>query len=179
MTGGCPFSVNENTMILSGNELMTLAAKAARGAGAPPQQAAEFGRAALCHMRAGRDTDQLLTALDALPAGVILDLPLRLTRILEGAQGTKAQGTLPLTGTPDLIHSYIDALPYAVATTARGETIDITLSLDTPAPPIPPARITLPKPLATRMSALAAQLLVPDSAASREGGAGAGLTDND
>ncbi len=62
-------------MSFSVNETQMLAQKAARGAGAHPAQAAHFGRAAVRHLAAGRDPDDLHAALDALPEGPIQTLP--------------------------------------------------------------------------------------------------------
>lgn len=166
-------------MILSGNELVALATKAARGAGAPPQQAAAFGRAALCHFQAGRAPQHLRAALDALPTGPILEIPLALTRLMEAAEGDVAEGVLRADAPSDFIQSYLEAQPFAITATASQDGFVLTCALSTPAPRVPSVRVTLPGGLAARMTALAAQLLVPDTAASRAGGAGAGLTDND
>lgn len=179
MTGGCRFLRNEPAVILSGNELVALASKAARGAGAPPQQAADFGRAALCHFQAGRAPQHLRSALAALPTGPILDLPLALIRIVERADGDAATGVLDLDAPADLIESYLEAQPFAVTSSHAQRGIEITCSLSTPAQRRPPVRITLPGGLAMQMTDDAARLLVPDTAASRASGAGAGLTDND
>lgn len=59
-------------MSFSINEIQNLASKAARGAGAPPAQAARFGRAVVYHVRAGRAERDILDAIDALPHGPIL-----------------------------------------------------------------------------------------------------------
>lgn len=166
-------------MILSANELVALATKAARGAGAPPQQAADFGRAALCHFQRGRAPQHLRAALDALPGGPILDVPLGVTRIIEGADCAEAIGVLTLDVPVDLLQSYLDALPYAVETKPSNAGLSVVVSLETPTPAASAVRITLPGGLASRMGELAARLLVPDTAASRASGAGAGLTDND
>ena len=166
-------------MILSGNELVALAAKAARGAGAPPQQAADFGAAAMRHFQAGRPPQHLRAALQDLPDGVILDLPLALTRIVEGAQGGQARGVVQSDAHTELVQSYLEAQPFAVTASATPAGLVAVCALETPAPRPAALRVTLPGGLARLMTDLAARLLVPDTAASRAGGAGAGLTDND
>lgn len=166
-------------MILSANELIALASKAARGAGAPPQQAADFGRAALCHLRTGRAPQHLRAALDALPTGPVLDVPVGITRIIERADGAEAVGVFIVDAPTDLLLSYLEALPCAVQAQPSNEGLSVVISLETPAPAASAVRITLPGGLASRMGELAALLLVPDTAASRASGAGAGLTDND
>lgn len=166
-------------MILSANEMVALATKAARGAGAPAQQAADFGNAALCHFQMGRAPQHLRGALDALPTGSILNVPLAITRIMESAEEAEAVGVLTLDAPTDLLHSYLEALPFAVKTEPASAGLAVSISLETPTPPALAVRITLPGGLAGRMTELAARLLVPDTAASRASGAGAGLTDND
>ncbi|WP_425038213.1 DUF3726 domain-containing protein [Primorskyibacter sp. S187A] len=59
------------------NEIEALATKAARGAGAPPAQAAKFGQAAVRHLAASRAEAALIDALQALPGGPILQFALR------------------------------------------------------------------------------------------------------
>jgi hypothetical protein len=62
-------------MTWSEAEILALATKAARGARAPPEQAARFGQAAVAHLHAGRGEPALIAALDALPGGPILTHP--------------------------------------------------------------------------------------------------------
>lgn len=166
-------------MILSGNELVALATKAARGAGAPPQQAADFGAAALRHFQAGRAPQHLRAALQVLPAGPILDVPLAIRRKIEAAMGDDAQGILEIDAPSELIQSYLDALPFVVATSSVGDGLAMTCAFETPAPRPSAQRIAVPGGLGRVMTDLAARLLVPDTDASRASGAGAGLTDND
>lgn len=124
-------------MSFSVNEVETLAAKAARGAGAPPAQAARFGRAAVHHLAAARDPEALLDALAALPRGPILDNALAPAPTPLGDSYREAQGRPP------------------------------------------PVRLSLSDALRDRLLALAQATYVPASTASRQAGAGAGLTDND
>ena len=159
-------------MIRSANEVMVLAAKAARGAGAPPAQAVQFGAAAIVHFRAGREVDELIQALASLPQGPILALPLAIARIAENAQ---TAGPLPQSDAL-LTQSYVEALAYAAHLDGNGV---LHLDLTKPAPRVQLARIDLPDEVYAAWSDLAAVLLVPESDASRLSGAGAGLSDND
>ena len=93
-------------MSRSSNEVMGLAAKAARGAGAPPAQAAQFGAAAAAHLGAGREIDVLVAALAVLPDGPIMTLPLDIARIAETAQDGLATGVVAADDVP-LVASYV------------------------------------------------------------------------
>ena len=162
-------------MTRSANEVMSLATKAARGAGSPPAQAAQFGSAAVVHLTQGRDIAALSAALAALPGGPILALPLVLTRIAEAQVEGTATGLIDQ-AEDTLAQSYVDALPCAAALTADGT---VHLDLHRPARRASVQRIDLPEKIYADWSALAAALFVPESDASRLSGAGAGLTDND
>jgi len=168
-------------MTRSANEVMNLAAKAARGAGCPPGQAADFGRAVVCHLIAGRDVAHLRRALAALPAGPILALPLAFARVIEGAIDGAANGIVPCDGggAAALTQSYAEALPFAQASTLSSEGLRIAIDITQPARVHISARVDLPDDLAKWMAELAARTFVPESEASRLAGAGAGLTDND
>lgn len=155
------------------NEVMTLAAKAARGAGAPPAQAARFGQAAVAHLCAGRNPEMLDRALAALPDGPVMALPLNLARVCEAPD---ASGPLEDGGWPELAESYVDALPCAATLNVDGT---LTVHLDAPAAPKSQARCEVSEDQIARWADLAARILVPESDASRLAGAGAGLTDND
>ena len=156
-----------------------LAAKAARGAGAPPAQAADFGRAAACHLTAGRLVNDLTSALNMLPTGPILELPLALRRILTDYQDKTATGSLSVKNYPQLVQSYIDFLPFAHVQSQEGDLLTLTLDLGTRTKRQAAARIDLPDDLAVTLNQLAARTFVPETEASRTAGAGAGLTDND
>jgi hypothetical protein len=157
------------------NEVTGLAVKAARGAGAPPAQAAQFGAAAVVHLCAGRDVQTLDAALDAVPAGPIMEYPLALARIAEAQKEGIAKGAFEV-DTAGLAQSYVEALPCQASLTTDHV---LHLDLNRPAERRQLPRIALPNEIYARWSALAAKLLVPESAASRISGAGAGLTDND
>jgi hypothetical protein len=163
-------------MIGSVNEITNLAAKAARGAGAPQAQAEAFGRAAARHLAEGRDTDELAAALAALPGGIILEMPLALMRVAEDrlTQARIAAGALP-----DLACSYAQSQGFACAVRREGADLVLSPQYDQPPPVLRMARLSLPGPLVDEMQQLAARLLVPETEASRLRGAGAGLTDND
>jgi hypothetical protein len=162
-------------MTRSMNEVMVLASKAARGAGAPPAQAAQFGAAAVVHLANDGERQDLHNALAALPEGPIISLPLEITRIAETARGGKAIGRIVADGTA-LLQSYVSTLPYQ-AQLLQGD--EIHLDLTKPAARLPVQRIDLPEDTYAEWNALAARLLVPESEASRLSGAGAGLSDND
>ena len=154
---------------------MVLASKAARGAGAPPAQSAQFGSAAVLHLAMDRDVSALNTALDALPDGPIIALPLALMRIAEAQVEGIATGVLDQFDAA-LAQTYVEALPCAAALTADGV---VHLDLNRPAKCAVVTRIDLPEKTYAAWTPLAAVLLVPESDASRLSGAGAGLTDND
>lgn len=163
------------TVIRSANEVMVLAAKAARGAGVPPEQASRFGAAAVLHLGGGGALDALDAALQAGPDGPIMSLPLVITRIAEGHKGGIAQGLLA----PDpsgLANSYVAALPCEASLQRDG-----TVRIDFNRPAVRPvvSRIDLPDETYGAWSVLAARLLVPESEVSRSCGAGSATSDND
>ena len=166
-------------MTRSANEVMTLAAKAARGAGAPPAQAAEFGRAVVCHLIAARDVAEIWVVLKALPKGPILTFPTAFARLAESAVAGQAKGVLACETTPELAQSYAEALPFSQSNDPVPNGLRLTLNLTKPATHKTVPRIDLPEDLAGWMADLAARTFVPESEASRLAGAGAGLTDND
>lgn len=87
-----------------------------------------------------------------------------------GADLTAALDTLP--------DGPIQTLPFAPEQTPLGQSYtEACAARDTR--PEPPPRLTLPEGLFEAFAALAHQTYVPATAASRVGGAGAGLTDND
>lgn len=164
-------------MTWSAAEILALATKAARGAGAPPEQSARFGQAAVAHLRAGRDAAVLIAALDALPGGPVLILPRRIDMRLSGADGDRA--TIVKPEADPLLDSYVDALPFQTSECATPEGAVVTVQLGAPRDRLGPRRITGCAKLVGHMSELAKAILVPDSDISRRAGAGAGLTDND
>lgn len=166
-------------MKCSANEVITLAAKAARGAGAPPAQAADFGIAALRHLQAGREVDTLADALERLPTGPILLLPLQLLRISENTQDDVAKGEFLRAECGGLAQSYLDAQPYETVMEKSGDSARVMLFLDKPKATHISHRVFIPDRLVTLFQTYAARMLVPETDASRLSGAGAGLSDND
>jgi hypothetical protein len=160
-------------MTRSANEVMGLATKAARGSGAPPAQAAQFGAAAVIHLSAGHDVAALDAALAALPEGPIMTLPVAIARITETQVEGIAYGAF---GDGAMAQSYVAALPCQANLAADGI---LHVDLNRPAARRAVQRIDLSTETDTAWRALAAKLLVPESDASRQSGAGAGLTDND
>lgn len=164
-------------MTRSASEVTVLCAKAARGGGAPPEQATLFGRAALCHLAAGRDPALLRRALDALPGGPILHLPPLFMALAEVALRGEGPRALPGDAPAELLQSYAEAQVFLVRIDAQARQAQAIPT--EPAPPPPASRIALQPELEALLQSLAAKTLVPESEASRRAGAGAGLTDND
>lgn len=162
-------------MTWSANEVQALAAKAARGGGAPAGQAASFGRAAVIHLCADRPADDLISALGALPEGPIMSLPLALAQVLET---TQCRGPVRCASAA-LAQSYCETLPFAHEISLTPDGMDLCIDLTRPGPRRPVKRVALPADLIALLDDLASRILVPESDASRRGGAGAGLTDND
>lgn len=164
-------------MSWSVTEIAALAAKAARGAGAPPLQAARFGQAAARHLAAGRDGGVLKAALAALPAGPVLQVPIALDAAL--ACGQADAPLHPGDVAPDFLCSYVECLPFQAALAQERDRLLLRVDLSHPAPQQRPARIICDADFIAELEHLAARTYVPDTAQSRARGAGAGLTDND
>jgi hypothetical protein len=163
----------------SANEVMTLAAKAARGGGAMPEQATKFGRAVTCHLIADRDPDLLRSALEALPDGPISTLFTVFESFQENALQGDVTGVIGAKQGGGLVASYAESQPVLTKISEAGDILHVTTDLQIPAQRRSAQRVTMPDDLARYMNALAARILVPESDASRLSGAGAGLTDND
>jgi hypothetical protein len=131
----------------------------------------------VCHLHAQRDVAKLWEALEALPHGPILTLPLAFARLTENVEQTQAKGVIHSQDT--LVLSYAEALPFAQTHEIRADGVYVVVNQTTPATRRSRARVDLPDDLANWMSTLAARTFVPESEASRLAGAGAGLTDND
>ena len=166
-------------MTVSITEFRALATKAALGAGLPPGQAQDFGRAALLHLCARRVATELQDALDLGPTGPLTTVPLAILSVLETRSDRTAIGTIQADRFAGLIQSYLESQPYAVTVTSEPEGFRVTFDLETPNAWAAPTRLDVPTALLTQFSQLAALTFVPDSAQSRAAGAGAGLTDND
>lgn len=117
-------------------------------------------------------------ALDALPAGPVIDYALAVDDALVRA------GQAPVMWAPasneTLMQSYIDALPFLTSLEISETGVQfLTIDFHKPHEKHPPKRIPTCEPLLSRMMALAENTFVPESKASRQAGAGAGLDDND
>jgi hypothetical protein len=158
----------------SENELAGLLAKAARGAGVPPGQAAQFGAAAQRHLGAQRGFDDIRQALEA-PLGMAVQFPLHLRRA--ASQGGPYTAHTPC---PELFQSYLDALPCRVSILEVTQTV-VRFQSDPARPGAAQMlrRAQLGEDDVHYLQALAARTFVPDTAQSRASGAGAGLLDND
>jgi hypothetical protein len=161
----------------SESEILALATKAARGAGAPPGQAVRLRQAAVAHLQAGRGETLLIAALGALPGGPILIQPRRIDSALSETDGNEVTVLNPAAN--PLFASYVDALPFLTSEWVTPEGLVFDINLATPRKRLAPRRITGCNRLIHRMSGLARAILVPKSETSRRDGAGAGLTDND
>lgn len=166
-------------MSWSANEVEGLAAKAARGAGAPPEQAAWFGRATAVHLAKARDDEDVSAALNALPGGPVIDVHLSITALLTGCDA-EGKATGHIVGPEGLVRSYLEALPFDVTLVQQnqGDT-QVTLQAQRPSTTLAATRCTLSPTLLETMRTLAARTFVPETESSRQAGAGAGLLDND
>ena len=158
-------------------EFRALVTKAARGAGAPPEQAARFGQAAVAHILSGFEPFELTNALEALPDGPILAYPRAIDTALAESTDDFLQLERDVSNT--LFRSYVLSLPYAVTFSGGTNVARYDVSLSTPSTGSDTARIVVAENLICQFSDFAQAILVPDSAESRSGGAGAGLDDND
>lgn len=165
-------------MSWSASEISALAEKAARGAGAPPLQAARFGQVAVLHLESGRPQEALFDALEALPEGPILSYALTVDAALE-ACGRGVPAYLDQTPRDALLDSYVEALPFVARIQSDPHNPRLRADFSTPRPPRHPRRIKGCSALVARMQDLAELTFVPDNARSRSAGAGAGLSDND
>lgn len=164
----------------SASEIAALATKAARGAGAPPEQAARFGKVAAFHLAAGGAPQDLIAAVEALPGGPIVTLP----GLFDAAAAKAWDGAAGPCVVPQnhaiLARSYVAALPYAARCTVLADgDLSVMLDISDPKPAKAAGRIAGCDVLLARFAELAARTFVPESDASRSTGAGAGLTDND
>lgn len=173
-------------MKCSANEISSLAQKAAMGAGFPPGQAEQFGRAVSVHLGAGRAAGPLREALEDVADSPILRLPLLMDDVLRAVALTGSEVSLTLhPGDEALALAYARLLPMrlvdcrVVPRDAAQARLELQADTETSARPALPARIDMPDDLYTFLNALAARTYVPASAASRAAGAGAGNIDND
>lgn len=159
------------------NEIATLAAKAARGAGFGPAQADRFGQALLYHLAAARDPDQMTGALAEAPKGPIHEGAL-LCRLLQQHRTFPGVLRLPLTLPETVARSYAATVPHPWSATLRATAGD-GFEFAPFTPPSLPERLDLPRMTQTLLNRYARRIYVANTDASRSAGAGAGLTDND
>lgn len=156
----------------SANEIEALVLRAARGGGLPLGLAEDLAMAtayldldqiATCPCHKGGSATSIPTALDLVAAG-------------EGPQTVVADRATIDAYVASVEHHTKQTLIWeATATGAifqRFEPIKLTLHT-------PKGRRVLPAALSDHLTDMAAKTLVPETDASRMGGAGAGLTDND
>ncbi len=164
-------------MTWSVTEIATLATKAARGGGAPPEQAMRFGQAVAIHLQKNRATAALMTVLDALPEGPILNFPLAIDQALAATEDADRYVDAP---DGELLTSYIETLPFEThLVVSENGGLLLKLSHDAPRAKGGAKRIEGCAALIEKMTEMAEKTLVPESESSRLSGAGAGLTDND
>ncbi|MDG1181749.1 MAG: hypothetical protein P8N30_03360 [Tateyamaria sp.] len=166
-------AARDGTVTHSWTEVQSLAIRAARGADVPAAQASNFGNMLTRHLADGRDEAPLSEALKT--QGAIVDLALRVEKVIEAASISSA----PVSLSEDapylcaLLVSWFNSLPCRTQVQLSGNTMTVTLSLSEPNARARPARITLSAEFYAQMHDLAANTYVPDSEASRMGGAGA------
>ena len=163
----------------SWTEVQTLAVKAATGGAVPVAQALAFGAMCARHLADGGAEAPLGEALRS--PETILSLALQVERMVETASLSPRIVTARENdaGRRALLVSWLASLPCQTEITANANEIQACLSLTDPSTRTRPARIALGAELFCRMQELAARTYVPDSAASRESGAGAGLMELD
>ena len=158
-------------------EVLALATKAARGAGAPAGQAQRFGQAVVAHLVREGSPEDLLNALYALPGGAIIETPLSIDALL--AEASSEVMTIAPDPTNPLFESYVLSLPYAIEPCESDGLLVFRVSCAAPRPTTETARLHLNDKLVAKLRRFADATLVPESEASRSSGAGAGLDDND
>ena len=163
----------------SWTELQALSVKAATGAGVPPAQALAFGAMLARHLADGGGEAPLMHALDA--PDTILKLAHRVEAMVETASINQRSVSVQEQdgGHRALLISWLGSLPCQADISVSGDAITAQLALAAPSTRTRPARIELSSALAAHLKDLAARTYVPDSAASRASGAGAGLMELD
>ncbi len=168
------------TLDRSGAEIAALAERAARGAGFPPAQSAQFGRAAALHLASGGDSAALSDALATARKGPVLRLALLQDDLARAM--TAAGPDIVLSIEPDdvaLAPAYVALFPRDVSVVEivkgsppRPARLHLRFGSDAVARPARLSRATVPEKLWQSFKALAARMDVPDSAESRARGAG-------
>ena len=164
---------------MSWTEVQNLGVKAASGAGVPPAQALAFGAMVARHVADDGPQGPVAAALSA--PDTIVGLAHKVETIVEAA----SMSSKPVrvgeddAGTRAMLVSWISGLPCKSELEVAGAKLRIVLSLTEPSTRGRPDRLHLEPSLAAQMTDLAAKTYVPDSDASRAGGAGAGLMELD
>ncbi|MEM8653106.1 MAG: hypothetical protein AAGF36_00055 [Pseudomonadota bacterium] len=164
---------------MSWTEVQTLGVKAASGAGVPPAQALAFGAMLARHVADDGPQDAVKTAL-ADPKRIVA-LAHRVETIVEAASvaAKPVAAVEEDAGTRAMLVSWLAGLPCKADLDVVGPKLRVRLALTEPSTRGRPERLYLTPELADQLNALAAKTYVPDSDASREGGAGAGLMELD
>lgn len=174
-------------MIRSHNEIAGMVQKAARGAGAPPGQAEDLARVAVYLVRTGQALDCVANAV-AEPFGpidvqwdsdcikvksgpAIMVAPVVRDAFLSGVNNARLDNPKQTT----LIGATLAEAGIMVASQGG----DLARSIEAPPPASLSGPVDVPDGLWSIFSDFAAKTYVPETDASRNAGAGAGLTDND
>jgi hypothetical protein len=114
-------------------------------------------------------------------AQTIVTLAVRIEQVIEAASVGAQTVDLsePDHGQRCLLVSWLSGLPCQTELSVNGATITASLLLSAPSTRPRPDRVALSPALKAQLSVLAAKTYVPDSAASRSGGAGAAQMDLD
>ncbi|WP_299611309.1 hypothetical protein [uncultured Tateyamaria sp.] len=164
---------------MSWTEVQTLGVKAASGAGVPPAQALAFGAMLARHVADEGPQGAVQAALDNPDR--IVALAHRVETIVEAASITSkpVDATEDDAGTRAMLVSWLAGLPCKSELDVAGPKVRVSLSLTEPSTRGRPERLALTPSLTEQLNTLAAKTYVPDSDASRAGGAGAGLMELD
>lgn len=160
---------------MSWTEVQSLGVKAASGAGVPPAQSLAFGAMLARHV-ADEGPQGAVAAALSKPERIVA-LAHRVETIVEAASVTakSVDATEEDAGTRAMLVSWLAALPCKAEMEVVGPKVRVSLSLSEPSTRKRPERLHLDPSLSDKLNALAAKTYVPDSDASRTGGAGAGL----
>lgn len=164
---------------MSWTEVQALGTRAAAGAGVPAAQSLAFGATLARHLADGGAEAPVFHALDAPDS--LVRMAHRIERIVE--QASLSPRTIdvaePDGGTRALLVSWLAALPCQAEIATQDDQVRIQLALTAPSTRSRPQRVEMTAALTARLTDLAARTYVPDSAASRATGAGAGLMELD
>jgi len=172
-------AAGDGVVSASWTEVQALGVRAATGAGVPAAQSLAFGAMLARHLADGGPEVPVQAALES--PDQILAVAHRVEEIIEEA----SMSPRPVaTGEEDatlrtLLVSWLFGLPCRAAVEVKGSTVLAALDLTSPSTRQRPERLQVSTSLMAKLTKLAAHTYVPDSAASRAMGAGAGLMDTD